>query len=88
MQDDQRSDQEIEQLLIDRWLYRGGILVLLAIFAILLTVLSGNGLTSLSDRIVAGALVVCGIVATGVFVVMRHQDRALYRTLRDRRRHR
>ncbi len=85
MQPDDRSESEIEQLLVTRWVYRGGIIALLAVFAALLTILGGRGLTTLPEQIAAGLLVVCGVAAAVVFVVMRRQDHAMLRALRGRR---
>ncbi|MBI2941251.1 MAG: hypothetical protein HYY04_12520 [Chloroflexi bacterium] len=80
------ADEQLQRLLIDRWLYRGALLALLVVLAILVTTLSAGGLDSVPRQIVVGVLIVAGGAATIVFVAMRHQDRKLYRLLRDRRR--
>lgn len=80
------TEAELEHLLVERWLYRGGILALILTFAILITVLVSRGLESLADQILVGVLVFFTLLSAGVFVYLREQDRRIYRMVRDLRR--
>ena len=83
---DDQTDEEIHRFLADRWIYRGGVLALLVVFGVLLTMLAARGVHTLPDQVVAAALILCSLLAAGAFVVLRQQDRGIYRRLREKRR--
>ncbi len=80
------NDDALEKLLIERWVFRGVLLVLMLAAAILTTYLGMEGLHTLVER-VSVALLVCVSVGTGAAVfAMRNTDIRIHRELRRRRR--
>ena len=82
------KDDALERLLVERWLFRGALLVLMLAAAILTTYLGMQGPGTFRDRVTIGALV-CLMFATAVGVfVMRRRDIRMHRELRRRAAHR
>ncbi len=79
------GDEELERLLVERWLSRGLMLAVMLAAAILTTYLGLRGLTTRVDRITVGALLVLGVSAGSVAFVMRLADLRIHRELRRRR---
>jgi len=79
------DEEAIERLLIERWLYRGMVLGVVLVAAVVTTYLGIRGVTSLVDRLTVAALVALGLAAGGVAFAMRQHDLRIYRELRRRR---
>ncbi len=80
------NDDALEKLLIERWVFRGVLLVLMLAAAILTTYLGMEGLYTRVER-VSVALLVCVTVGAGAAVfAMRNTDIRIHRELRRRRR--
>ncbi len=80
------SADQLERLLVERWLYRGGVLAAALTLAVLFTMVSVNGLGTLIEQLLGGALAVLTVAAAGVFVYLRLHDRRIFLLLQDRRR--
>ncbi len=83
-----KDDEALERLLVERWLYRGGLLAIMLTSAITLTYLGLRGIDTLTDRLTVGAVVALGLVAGAVGFVMRLVDRRIHQEMRRRRRER
>lgn len=81
-----KDDDALERLLVERWLYRGGLLAIMLLSAIALTYLGLRGIDTLTDRLTVGVVIALGLVAGAVGVVMRLVDRRIHQELRRRRR--
>ena len=79
------DEEALERLLIERWLYRGMVLGVVLVAAIVTTYLGVRGITGLVDRLTVAALVALGLAAAGVAFHMRQHDLRVYRELRRRR---
>ena len=85
-QDWQGLDEEaLERMLVERWLYRGMMLGVMFLAAIVTTWLGVRGVASVADQITVGALVALALAAAGVAFAMRLQDLRIHRELRRRR---
>jgi hypothetical protein len=80
-----KDDEQLEHLLVARWLYRGMILAIMLFSAIILTYLGIRGVETLVDRLTVGAILVLGLSAGAVGFVMRLVDRRIHLELRRRR---
>ena len=80
------EDEALETLLVERWLFRGVLLVLMMAAAIYITYLGLEGLHTLLDRMTVGALVCVTLCAGAVVFVMRNTDIRIHRELQSRRR--
>lgn len=83
-----KDDETLERLLVERWLYRGGMLAVMLLSAITTSYLGLRGVTSLADRVAVGALVVLAVAAGVVAFVMRLGDIKIHKELLRRRRQR
>ncbi len=81
-----KGDEELERLLVGRWLYRGGMLAVMLVSAIVLTYLGIRGVETLRDRLTVGAVLLLGLAAGAVGFVMRLVDRRIHIELRRRKR--
>ena len=80
------NDDALENLLIERWVFRGVLLVLMLAAAILTTYLGMEGLQTIVERVNV-ALLACVSVGAGAAVfAMRNTDIRIHRELRRRRR--
>ena len=80
-----KDDEALEHLLVERWLYRGAMLAVMFISAIITTYLAVQEVTTLVDRLTAGALMAVGLAAAVVAFVMRLADIRIQKELRRRR---
>lgn len=78
------TEEELERLLVERWLYRGMLLGVVLLAAIAVTYLGLRGVTGVLDRITVAALVALALAAGAVAFHMRLQDLKIYRELRRR----
>lgn len=81
-----KDDDTLERLLVERWLYRGGLLAIMLLSAIALTYLGLRGIDTLTDRLTVSAAIALGLGAGAVGVVMRLVDRRIHQELRRRQR--
>jgi len=79
------DDEALERLLVERWLYRGILLGVLLLAAIVTTFLGIRGLVDRVDQITVGALLALALAAGAVAFTMRHGDLKIHRELRRRR---
>ena len=81
-----KDDEALERILVERWLYRGGMLAIMLLAAIISTYLGVQGVTTLADMITVGALLALAVAAAVVAFVMRLADLRIHREIRRRRR--
>ena len=79
-----KDDETLERLLIERWLYRGSMLAVMLLSAIISTYLGIRGVTTLADMITVGALLALAVTAAVAAFVMRLADLRIHRELRRR----
>lgn len=79
------DDEALGRLLVERWLYRGMMLGIIFLAAIIVTWLATRGLETTADRATAGVLLLLALAAAAVAFVMRLQDLQIHRELRRRR---
>jgi len=80
-----RKPEELERLLVERWLFRGALLGLTLAAAILATYLGMQGAGAFWDRAAIGALVGLMFSAAAGAFVLRSRDIRIHRELRRRR---
>ena len=81
----EKDDETLEHLLVERWLYRGAMLAIMFISAVISTYVGLQGVTSLADMITVGALLALAVTAAASAFVMRQADLRIHRELRRRR---
>ena len=79
------GDRALEELLVERWLYRGLLLGIIVLTAIVTTVLGARGVAGPRDQVLVGILVACALALGAVAWVMRLRDLEIHRELRRRR---
>ncbi len=79
-----KDNAALERLLVERWLYRGGMLGIMLLSAIVTTYLGLRGVTTLADMLTVGALLALALAAAVVAFVMRLVDLRIHRELRRR----
>jgi hypothetical protein len=79
------EDEALEMLLVERWLFRGVLLILMLAAAILMTYLGMEGMTTLMDGLAVGSLIAITSFAGAIVFVMRATDIRMHRELRRRR---
>jgi len=79
------DDEALERLLVERWLYRGILLGVLLLAAIVTSFLGIRGLVDRADQITVGALLALALTAGAVAFTMRQGDLKIHRELRRRR---
>jgi len=79
------NDDALEKLLIERWLFRGVLIVAMLAGAVLTTYLGGAGLATAFERLAVGALVCVTLSAGAAALAMRAKDLRIHRELRRRR---
>jgi hypothetical protein len=79
------DDAALGRLLVERWLYRGLMLAIIFLAAIILTWQASRGFGGLADQVTAGVLVALAVAAAVVAFVMRQHDLEIHRELRRRR---
>ena len=80
------KDEALETLLVERWLFRGALLVLMLVSAIFTTYLGMQGLHTVLDQLTVSALVCLMFGAGAVAFVMRNTDIRIHQELQRRRR--
>lgn len=80
------DDEALERLLIERWLYRGLMLGVIFLAAIVATYLGVRGVVSPGDLITVLAILGVALAAAAVAFAMRLQDLRMHEELRRRRR--
>jgi hypothetical protein len=81
-----KDEEALERLLLERWLYRGGMLAVMLLAAIVTTFLGTRGVTTWGDVATVVALVALALSAAVTAFVMRLEDIRIYRELFRRRR--
>ncbi len=81
-----KDDEALERLLVERWLYRGALLAVMSLSAIVCTYLGIQGVITLADSLAVGAVAALGVAAGVVAFVMRLADLRIHKELRRRRR--
>jgi hypothetical protein len=79
------NDDELEKLLVERWLFRGVLLVAMMTAAVLTTYVGMQGLHTFVDRLTVAALVCVTLSAGAGAFMMRSKDIRIHRELRRRR---
>ena len=79
------DDEPLERLLVERWVYRGILLGVIFLAAIITTYLGVRGLVDRADQITIVALLALAFAAGAVAFTMRQQDLKIHRELRRRR---
>ncbi len=82
----QKDAEALERLLVERWLYRGGLLAVMLTAAVITTYLGVRGVRTFPDAVSVGALLTLAVVAAVVAFVMRLTDIRIHKELRRRRR--
>jgi hypothetical protein len=75
----------LERILVERWLYRGLMLGVMFVAAIVVTWLGVRGVADLANRVTVGVLLALALAAGAVAFTMRLQDLRIHRELRRRR---
>jgi len=83
-----KDDTALEELLVERWLYRGGMLAIMLLSAVATTLLGIRGVATTADRLAIVALLGLAAAAAVVAFVMRLTDRRIHLELRRRKRER
>lgn len=79
------GDEDLERLLVERWLYRGMMLAVMLVAAVVTTYLAVRGVTTLVDRLTVGVLLALALSAGIMAFVMRLVDIRIHKELRRRR---
>jgi len=79
------DDDALEKLLIERWLFRGVLVVLMLAGAVLTTYIGSAGLSTFVDLLAVSGLVCLTLGAGGVAFAMRGTDLRIHGELRRRR---
>ena len=80
------DDEALEHLLVERWLYRGLMLGVILLAAIIVSYLGARGLHSATDQAILIVAVGVALAAAAVAFVLRQHDLEIHRELRERRR--
>jgi hypothetical protein len=80
------DDEALERLLIERWLYRGGMLAVMLGAAVMTTYLGIRGVPTVTDRVMVATLLALALTAGTMAFVMRLADHGIHQELRRRRR--
>jgi uncharacterized protein HemX len=75
----------LERLLVERWLYRGALLGVVFLAAVLTTYLGLRGMGGLADQVTVAVLLALALGAGGAAFVMRQGDLRIHQELRQRR---
>jgi hypothetical protein len=78
------DDEALGRRLVERWLYRGMMLGIIFLAAIIVSWLASRGVHSVADWVTVGVLLLLALTAAAVAFVMRGQDLRIHRELRRR----
>jgi hypothetical protein len=81
----EKDSEALERLLVERWLYRGGMMAVMFLAAVLTTYLGIRGVTSVADMVAVAAFVALAVAAGVVAFIMRLGDIRIHKELRKRR---
>lgn len=81
-----KDDENLEHLLVERWLYRGAMLAIMFISAVIITYVGVRGVATFADMLTVGVLLALAVAAAVVAFVMRLGDIRILKELRRRRR--
>lgn len=79
------DDEALERLLVDRWRYRGVMLAVMLVAAIVAAYVWSRGITSVVDHVTVGALMTLAFISGVAAFVMRLSDLRMYSEIRRRR---
>ncbi len=79
------NEPALERLLVERWVYRGALLGIVFLAAVLTTYMGVRGIGGLADEATVAVLVALALAAAGAAFVMRQTDLKIHRELRRRR---
>ena len=79
------GDEALERLLVERWLYRGLMLGVILLAAIIVSYLGARGLHGATDHAILVVAVGVALAAAVVAFAMRLHDIRIHRELRKRR---
>jgi hypothetical protein len=79
------NDDALEKLLVERWLFRGALLVVMLAAGLLITYLGMEGFHTPVERLTVAALVGVTLGAGAAVFVMRNTDIRIHRELGRRR---
>ncbi len=82
----EKDDETLEHLLVERWLYRGAMLAIMFISAVIITYVAGRGVATFADMLTVGVLLALAVAAAVVAFVMRLGDIRILKELRRRSR--
>jgi len=80
------DDEALGRRLIERWLFRGLMLGIVLLAAIIVSWLASRGIHTVADWITVIVFLLLALAAAAVGFVMRLQDLRIHRELRSRRR--
>lgn len=81
-----KDDETLERLLVERWLYRGAMLAVMLISAIISTYFGVQGVATFAETLTVAALLALAAMAAVIAFVMRLADTRIHKELRRRRR--
>jgi len=81
-----KDEETLERLLVERWLYRGAMLAIMFVSAVISSYFATRGVSTLADRVTVGALLVLAVAAGVAAFLMRLADLRIHKELRRRRR--
>lgn len=79
-----KDDETLERLLVERWLYRGAMLAVMLISAIISTYFAVQGVATFAETLTVAALLALAVTAAVIAFVMRLADNRIHRELRRR----
>jgi hypothetical protein len=79
------NEAGLERILVERWVYRGALLGVVFLAAILTTYMGVRGIGGLADQVTVAVLVALALAAAGAAFIMRQTDLKIHRELRQRR---
>jgi hypothetical protein len=80
------DDEALGRLLVERWLYRGLLLGVILLAAIVVTYLGSRALQGMTDYLTIAVALAVGLAAAALAFAMRVHDLKIHRELRQRRR--
>jgi hypothetical protein len=79
------DEDGLERLVMERWLFRGGMIFAMFVLALLITFVVSRGLATFADQVLVGVMAVL-VVASGItLATMRAEETRIHRELHRRR---